>query len=69
MNTADFPHHIFRAYDIRGLVDTEVTEAFATCLAQSFTRFLPTETTAPIVVGRDVRLSGLKLQQALIQAL
>jgi len=69
MNTADFPHHIFRAYDIRGLADTEVTEAFATRLAQCFTRFLPTQTTAPIVVGRDVRLSGLKLQQALIQAL
>ncbi len=69
MKKSDFPHHIFREYDIRGLADTEVTEAFATCLAQSFTRFLPAPTTAPIVVGRDVRLSGLKLQQALIQAL
>lgn len=69
MNKADFPHHIFREYDIRGLADIEVTESFATCLAQAYVQFLPKNTRKPIVVGRDVRLSGLKLQQALIKAL
>jgi len=69
MNKANFPHHIKCEYDIRGLADSEVTESFATRLAQAYVQFLPKNTSKPIIVGRDVRLSGLKLQQALIKAL
>jgi len=64
-----FPDHIFREYDIRGLADSEITLAFAKRLAQAFITFLPENNQHPIVVARDVRLSGEVLQQALIQAL
>ena len=64
-----FPHQAFREYDIRGLADTEITEAFATSLAQAYIHFLPQDERRPIVVARDVRLSGFKLQQAVMQAL
>ncbi len=64
-----FPHSIFRAYDIRGLVDKEVSDDFAYRLAQAYAALLPKNNTLPVVVARDVRLSGLRLQQAVMDGL
>jgi len=66
---AYIPEAVFREYDIRGLADTEITAAFAYCLAQAYASMLPENESQPVVVGRDVRLSGLALQQAVIQGL
>ncbi len=65
----NFPHHVFREYDIRGLADIEITPQFAQALAKAYLSFLPANHGLPIVVGRDVRLSGKRLQTALVQAL
>ena len=64
---AYIPEAVFREYDIRGLADTEITAAFAYCLAQAYASMLPEHEIQPVVVGRDVRLSGLALQQAVVQ--
>ncbi len=63
------PTHVFREYDIRGLADSEITPAFAQALAWAYIQFLPEHHQAPVIVARDVRLSGEVLQQAVIQAL
>ncbi|MGR3984312.1 MAG: phosphomannomutase/phosphoglucomutase [Gammaproteobacteria bacterium] len=60
-----FPHQIFRAYDIRGAVETALTPA----LTEQIGRALGAEARArgvrEFVIGRDGRLSGPALQRAL----
>lgn len=63
---ADFPHHIFREYDIRGIAGRDITDDFAYRLGKAFASMLPPEESRPLIIGRDVRLSGHKLQQALM---
>jgi len=58
--------HIFRAYDIRGIFGEDLTEDVATKIGLAFAEFLFGKT---IVVGRDVRLSGEKLRDALVSGL
>ena len=58
--------HIFRAYDIRGIYDKDLTTEVATKIGVAFANFLCGKN---IVVGRDVRISGKQLQKALIQGL
>jgi len=65
----DFPHHAFREYDIRGIAGTDITEALAYQLGQAFAAMLPANESRPVIVGRDVRLSGPTLQNALIRGL
>ncbi|MBF0281179.1 MAG: phosphomannomutase/phosphoglucomutase [Zetaproteobacteria bacterium] len=65
----DFPHHVFREYDIRGVADDEISEQLAYALGKVFMTLLPEGETRPVIVGRDVRLSGPHLQAALIKGL
>ncbi len=65
----DFPHHAFREYDIRGIAGSDITETLAYQLGQAFAAMLPIGETRPVIVGRDVRLSGPALQAALIRGL
>jgi phosphomannomutase/phosphoglucomutase len=58
--------HIFRAYDIRGIFGEDLTEEVATKIGAAFATFLEGRT---VVVGRDVRISGEKLRDALISGL
>jgi phosphomannomutase/phosphoglucomutase len=58
--------HIFRAYDIRGIFGEDLTEEVATRIGAAFAHFLEGKT---IVVGRDVRISGEKLRDALVSGL
>ncbi len=67
--TEIFPTHVFREYDIRGLAGSEIAVAFAEKLALAYVSFLPENKDKPIVVARDVRLSGEALQKALIHTL
>jgi len=67
------PHQAFREYDIRGIAGSEITAAFAYRLGHAFAGMLPPDAKGDqcgrIVVGRDVRLSGPELQQAVIRGL
>jgi phosphomannomutase/phosphoglucomutase len=62
---ADFDH-IFRAYDIRGIFGKDLTEEVATQIGAAFAKFLEGK---EVVVGRDARISGEQLRDALISGL
>ncbi len=56
---------IFKAYDIRGLVDSEITPDFTFATGLAFARFLQQEREpATIVIGEDMRPSSSNLADA-----
>src|SRR2546429_7284584 len=61
------PMHVFREYDIRGLVANELTPEFAEQLGRGFGRFLLEKDPAAqsIVLGRDHRVSSPALAAAI----
>jgi len=69
MTTPHIPAHIFREYDIRGIAGRDIDEDFARTLGAAFARLLPADDARPVVVGRDVRLTGEAYQQAVIAGL
>jgi phosphomannomutase len=65
MFTREFLDTIMKAYDVRGLVDKEITPDFAFALGASFARFLEEEREpATVVIGEDMRPSSPLLAQA-----
>ena len=68
MTQQTFPAHIFREYDIRGIAGEEVTPELAYRLGQCMAQMLP-EGDAPVIIGRDVRLSGPAIQQGVMDGL
>ena len=60
------PKNIFKAYDIRGIYNEELTEESVKKISESLCKIYR-ENNDTIVVGRDGRLSSLSLSQALIQ--
>ncbi len=66
------PAHIFREYDIRGLVDEEITPELVRSLGRAFATFAGRELgiDAPtLAVGRDVRLSSDGYRDAMVEGL
>ncbi len=64
MNTNSFPN-IFKAYDIRGLVDSEITPDFSFSTGVAFARFLQLEREpGTVVIGEDMRASSPLLAEA-----
>ncbi|MFH1375136.1 MAG: phosphomannomutase/phosphoglucomutase [Patescibacteria group bacterium] len=66
-----FPIHAFRAYDVRGIAmgpDPEITPEFAKRLGHEYVAELGIEKPR-LVVGRDDRLTGDALSEALIEGL
>jgi phosphomannomutase len=63
--------NIFKAYDIRGLADSELSPELAYSLGRSFVVFLRNhnllKSGQSLVVGRDMRPTSPALQQALMQ--
>ena len=60
-----FPAEIFKAYDIRGIVDKSLTVDMTYQIGQSIgTEAIVNDQTA-VIIGRDGRLSGLKLSKVL----
>ncbi|MEE2959953.1 MAG: phosphomannomutase/phosphoglucomutase [Myxococcota bacterium] len=57
----DVTKEIFRAYDIRGIVETELTSDFAYHLGRAVGSRLIRDGGKTIVVGRDCRPSGIQL--------
>ena len=60
---------IFKAYDIRGVVPSTVTEQVAEVLGKAFGMMAKAEGETTVAVGRDGRLSGPALSSALIRGL
>lgn len=61
--------HIFRANDIRGLADGELTDHFAFSLGQAFARKVVAQGESQVMVCRDARLSSPRLHQQLLAGL
>ncbi|WP_322815253.1 phosphomannomutase/phosphoglucomutase [Chloroflexus sp.] len=57
---------IFKAYDIRGIYPTELNEEVAYLIGRAFVTFLSAET---VIVGRDMRTSGLALFDAVTRGI
>ncbi|MDX8403085.1 MAG: phosphomannomutase/phosphoglucomutase [Mariprofundaceae bacterium] len=64
-----FPHHAFREYDIRGIAGEEITETLAYKLGYAYATMLPDGETRPVIVARDVRISGPAIQKAVMDGL
>ncbi|MBX0331199.1 phosphomannomutase/phosphoglucomutase [Oscillochloris sp. ZM17-4] len=60
---------IFRAYDIRGVVDSDLDEAIYSRLGQAVGTIFLGQGRRSMAVGRDARLSSPQFQQALIAGL
>ncbi|MFW6346413.1 MAG: phosphomannomutase/phosphoglucomutase, partial [Halomonas sp.] len=63
------PASIFRAYDIRGIVDDTLTEASVEAIGRAIGSEAAARGESTVVVARDGRLSGPRLQAALIRGL
>lgn len=66
------PDHIFREYDVRGLVDEDLTDDLVTALGQAFATWVVERSgdRAPaIALGRDVRPSSDRLRNRLVDGL
>ncbi|RME59654.1 MAG: phosphomannomutase/phosphoglucomutase [Candidatus Dadabacteria bacterium] len=61
--------HIFRKYDIRGIVGKEITAEFAYYLGRGFAEILRKDGRKEAAVGRDCRLSSDELSKALSEGL
>ncbi len=66
MNTEHL-HDIFKSYDIRGKVGTELTPELVNTIGRVFADWLPTE--GIVAVGRDMRPDSEELAKALIEGL
>jgi phosphomannomutase/phosphoglucomutase len=58
---------IFREYDVRGLVDTDLTDAVVEDLGRGLATMVKRAHGSSIVVGRDARESGPRFQAAFIK--
>ncbi len=58
------PRHIFREYDIRGLHETELTDALATAVGRAFGTLVRRGGGRRVALGRDVRPSSERLANA-----
>ncbi|OAZ97210.1 phosphomannomutase/phosphoglucomutase [Halomonas sp. G11] len=69
MTTPTIPASIFRAYDIRGIVDDTLTEDTVEWIGRAIGSAAATRGESTVVVARDGRLSGPRLQAALMRGL
>ena len=64
-----FPAHVFRAYDIRGIVGEDLTDELLMQIGQAFGSEAKLAGENTVIVGRDGRHSGVPFKQALIKGL
>jgi phosphomannomutase / phosphoglucomutase len=68
--TSRIPAAIFRQYDVRGIVDRDLTPEVASALGRAYAAFLDKRgTKGAVAVGRDNRPSGPALRDALMDGL
>lgn len=66
------PRHIFKAYDVRGLIDDELTPELCTVIGRAFATLLRKENpegALKVAVGRDMRESSPAYQAAVVEGL
>lgn len=63
------PDHIFRAYDIRGIAEDELTNEVVLNIGKAFATKLKREGKTRIAVGHDMRPSSERIRKALIEGL
>lgn len=61
--------NIFREYDIRGIVDEDLSEEFANILGKAFGTYLQSFGTKDVLVARDTRTTSPSYQKALMEGL
>ncbi|MCE8003813.1 phosphomannomutase/phosphoglucomutase [Billgrantia ethanolica] len=66
---SNVPASIFRAYDIRGIVDDTLTEATVEQIGRAIGSEAAARNESTVVVARDGRLSGPRLSEALMRGL
>src|SRR5512141_2241300 len=69
MTTPSLPPEIFKAYDIRGIVDRTLTPAVVRAVGQAIGSLARERGRDTIVIGRDGRLSGPALAAALAEGI
>ncbi|AHG90818.1 phosphoglucomutase/phosphomannomutase alpha/beta/alpha domain I [Gemmatirosa kalamazoonensis] len=71
MPVAALPQHIFRQYDVRGVVGRDLTPDVALALGRGYAALLREEGTerGAVAVGRDNRPSGSALRDALVDGI
>ena len=57
-DTVRIPDHVFREYDIRGVVDKDLTREFVYMLGKALGRLYVSEKVRAVAVGRDARASS-----------
>ena len=60
---------IFREYDIRGIVDKDLTQQDVVLIGKAFGTYLQGENRSKVAVGRDCRLSSDKYRDLVIEGL
>ena len=60
---------IFREYDIRGIVDEDLTEEIVRLLGQGYATYMAQQGKRRVVVGRDGRLSSPRFRDPLIEGM
>lgn len=65
----DIPEDIFRAYDIRGVVDIEITESVVLRIGQALGSEALDHDEDTLIVARDARIHSPKLTEALIEGI
>lgn len=69
-SSSGIPAGIFRQYDIRGIVDRDLTPAVGNALGRAYAAYLDDHKIAgAVAVGRDNRPSGTMLRDALVEGL
>jgi phosphomannomutase / phosphoglucomutase len=63
------PDHVFRGYDLRGLVDKELTIENVELLGRAYATYLLSRRIYDCVVGFDCRLSGPSFRDAFVKGL
>ena len=69
MTTPAIPPEIFKAYDIRGIVDRTLTESGVETIGRALGTYASRKGVTRFVIGRDGRLSGPRLCEALARGL
>ncbi|MFH0952342.1 MAG: phosphomannomutase/phosphoglucomutase [Patescibacteria group bacterium] len=69
----EFPHNIFKKYDIRGIYPKELDETMIYKIGRAYATFLwsknPQAKKLKVIVGKDMRLSTPALEKKLVEAL
>ena len=69
MTMATVPPHIFREYDIRGVIGTDLSEEMAYALGKAYGFSVASAPGSPIVVGYDCRPTSRLYAQSLVRGL